>query len=152
MSSVVQLVIELLVMIVMITWRMITWVSSCLDPSQASVSNTQESVTHRRTHSREVMTDTGCKRHDCQVLKSILHLSRESHSLLKVLVSLRKNPREEIGEDNDVSGDEASGDEAAWVSWVNVITFLRDKTNRKSLYIPAVFSSKSLKHELRYQG
>lgn len=153
MSPVVQLVIELMVMIVMITWRMITWVSSCLDPSEASVSQTQESVAHRATHSREVMTDTGCKRHDCQVLKSILNLSRESHSLLKVLVSLRKNPRGELGEaDNDVSGDEASGDEASWVSWVNVITFLRDKTDRKSLYIPAIFSSESLKHELRYQG
>ena len=78
MSPVVQLVIELLVMLVMITCRMIIWVSSCLDPSEVSVSMTQE------------------------------------------------------------SGDEAS-DEESWVSWVNVITFLKDKSDRKSIYILLFF-------------
>ena len=92
-------------------------------------------------------------------LFSILKLSRESNSLLKVLVCLRKrdsrlsqDPREESEcEATDISDDEASGDEATWATWVNVITFQRDKVEKERC-IPAIFSSKGLKHELRYQG
>ena len=92
-------------------------------------------------------------------LFSILKLSRESNSLLKVLVCLRKrdsrlsqDPREESEcEATDISDDEASGDEATWATWVNVITFPRDKVEKERC-IPAIFSSKGLKHELRYQG
>ena len=118
MSPVLQLVIELLVILLMIAWRMIIWVSSCLDPSGASGSMTQESVAHS---SRDVMTDTSCNRHDCQALNSILNLSRESNSLLKVWVSMRRNHSSDLRE-ADI--DFEARDEESLVSWVNVITFL----------------------------
>ena len=124
MSPVLQLVIELLVILVMIAWRMIIWVSSCLDPSGASGSMTQESVANRTAHSsRDVMTDTSCNRHDCQALNSILNLSRESNSLLKVWVSMRRNHSSDLRE-ADI--DFEARDEESLVSWVNVITFLKD--------------------------
>lgn len=132
MSPVVQHVIELLVMLVMIAWRMIIWVSSCLDPSEASASMTQ-AVAHSREDTGG--TDTGCGRHGCQVLNSILNLSRESSSLLHVWASMRRYHPSDLREaDNDASGVEAS-DEESWVSWVNVITFLKDNNDRKSIFL-----------------
>ena len=145
MSPVVQFVIELLVMTVMVSWRVIAWMSSCLDPSQVSASKTPESGVDGQAPVQEASTkDTGCRRHDCQVLRSILSLSRESNSLLRVLVSLRRSDPLEVGlEDIGDNGDtEASDEEEPWLAWVSVISFPTDKTDRKKFaYIFAIFSS-----------
>ena len=129
-------------MTVMVSWRVIAWMSSCLDPSQVSASKTPESGVDGQAPVQEALTkDTGCRRHDCQVLRSILSLSRESNSLLRVLVSLRRSDPLEVGlEDN---GDtEASDEEEPWLAWVSVISFPTDKTDRKKFaYIFAIFSS-----------
>ena len=153
MSPLVQYVIELLVMIVMVSWRVIAWVSSCLDPSPVSASKTPESG------HVQVKEDTDCRRHDCQVLKSILSLSRESNSLLRVLVSLRQSDPGEVREEDpdDVdTGDEASDGEAPWLAWVSVITFPTDiKQIGKSSHIFAIFSSfwkSETRTEILYQG
>ena len=69
------------------------------------------------------MTDTSCNRHDCQALNSILNLSRESNSLLKVWVSMRRNHSSDLRE-ADI--DFEARDEESLVSWFNVITFLKD--------------------------
>ena len=142
MSPVVQFVIELLVMTVMVSWRVIAWMSSCLDPSQVSASKTPESGVDGQAPVQEALTkDTGCRRHDCQVLRSILSLSRESNSLLRVLVSLRRSDPLEVGLE-DTGDTEASDEEEPWLAWVSVISFPTDKTDRKKFaYIFAIFSS-----------